>query len=95
MPLRIDELYWDENNLQHLWRSHQVTADEIEDTLLGGDGEEPDYIEKRVGGYRAFLARTPGGRLLSLVGEYLGDGQLYIFSARDMTGAEKRRYWRR
>ena len=85
-------MYWDENNVQHLWQSHRVTPDEVEEALLGIDGEEPHFLQLRDGDYYAFLGQTGGGRLLSMAGEYLDDGRLYIFSARDLNAREKRRY---
>lgn len=95
MSRPIADLAWDENDLEHLWRSHQVTPEEVEEALLGIDGEEPDYLMTRDAAYYAFLASTSDGRLLSLVGEFLDDGRLYVFSCRDMDDAQKRRYRRR
>lgn len=93
MPSKAS-LVWNENNINHLWQSHRVTPDEVEDALLGIEGEDPHYLETRDGDYYAFLGQTGGGRLLSMVGEYLDDGCLYVFSARDMNAREKRHYRR-
>ena len=90
--MRSERLYWDDANVEHLWQAHQVTPDEAEEALIGFEGEEPTYLKARDGDYYALLGRTGGGRLLSMVGEYLDDGRLYIFSARDMNEREKRRF---
>ncbi len=94
MPSQI-VLSWDANNVDHLWQSHHVTPDEVEDVLLGFEGEGGHFLQTRDGGYYAFLGETGDGRLLSIVGEYRDDGLLYIFSARDMNAREKRHYRRR
>ncbi len=95
VPRAIRELAWDESNVEHLWHSHQVTPEEVEEALLGDDGTEADYLMTRDTDYYAFLATSADGRPLSLVGEFLDDGRLYIFSARNMNEAQKRRYRRR
>jgi uncharacterized DUF497 family protein len=87
-------LAWDDNNVDHLWQSHQVTPDEVEEVLLGIEGQDPQLVQTRDGDYHAFLGQTGGGRMLSMVGEFLDGRQLYVFSARDMNEREKRRYRR-
>ncbi len=93
-PPSIILLAWDDNNVDHLWQSHHVTPDEVEEALLGVEGDEPRYVQTRDGDYYALLGQTGGGRLLSMVAEYLDGGRLYVFSARDMNEREKRRYRR-
>jgi hypothetical protein len=56
---RIRELYWDDNNRDHLWQSHQVTPEEVEETLFSEDGEEAAYVPFRV---RNFAARDMDDR---------------------------------
>lgn len=90
MPSEV--LAWDENNVEHLWAAHRVTPDDIEDIFYGTTDESPHYTKRRDGDYYVFLGRTGGGRLLSLVGEYLQDGRLYVFGARDMNAREKRNF---
>lgn len=77
---------------RHLWGSHRVTPDEVDEALNGVDGEHPRHLKTRDGELYVFLGQTGDGRLLSMVGEYLDDGCLYVFSARDMDAREKRRY---
>lgn len=94
MPRPIGDLVWDDNNIEHLWRSHLVMPEEVEEALGGVDGDDPDYLMTRDGDFYAFLGSSADGRLLSLVGEFLDDGRLYVFSARDMDDGQKRRYRR-
>ena len=90
----IRSLVWDDDNIVHLWWSHRVVPDEVEEALCGVEGEDPHYLETRDGAYYVFLGRTGGGRLLAMVGEYTNDGRLYVFSARDMNHREKQRFRR-
>ncbi|MGH7728357.1 MAG: hypothetical protein ACREM2_06170 [Vulcanimicrobiaceae bacterium] len=69
-----------------------MTPDEVEEALLGIEGEDAHYLQTRDGGYHVFLGQTADGRLLAMVGEYRGDGDLYVFAARDMNAREQRRY---
>jgi hypothetical protein len=50
VPLRIDDLYWDENNVEHLWRSHRVTPEEVQEIIFGIGGGR---LLKLVGEFRA------------------------------------------
>ncbi len=79
MPESVD-LRWDENNVNYLRDRHGVEVDEVVEALVEVD---------------VFLGMTVDGRLLAMVGEYLDDGGLYIFAARNMTGREKRCFRRR
>ena len=38
-PLHTQNLIWDENNVTHLWQSHRVSPEEVEEILLGCPGE--------------------------------------------------------
>lgn len=70
MPRILDPLYWDDNNLQHLWQSHQVAPDEVEEVLFGVDGEDATYRLRRDGDFLMVYGETGSGRLLKLVGEF-------------------------
>ncbi len=94
MPLPVDELFWDENNVGHLWQSHRVTPDEVEDVLFGIPGEAAFYLARRIGDAYEIYGETGGGRLLKMVGHFRDDGSFRIFHAMDMTAAERRRYRR-
>ncbi len=84
-------LIWDDENVSHLWQSHQVTPDEVEEVLFGLPGEEPTYRKRRDGDYLICYGETGGGRLLKLVGEFC-EKQFRVFAARDMDKDEKRAY---
>lgn len=88
------DLIWDDENLKHLWQSHQVTPDEVEEILLGIPGEEPIYRKRRDGEYLICYGETGGGRLLKIVGELCGE-RFRVFAARDMEQVEKRAYRKR
>jgi uncharacterized DUF497 family protein len=88
------DLLWDEQNVQHLWQSHQVTPDEIEEALFGLPGEEPTYFVRRHSDYYVLYAETGSGRLLICVGEFIGK-RFRVFAARDMAADERRAYRRR
>jgi uncharacterized DUF497 family protein len=90
--MRIAELFWNENNVEHLWAAHRVTPDEIEEIVFGVDGEPATYRLVRDGDHYKLFGETGSGRLLIAVGEYLGDRRFRVFAARDMNDAEKRAY---
>lgn len=90
--MRIDELYWDDNNVDHLLASHYVTTDEIEEALLGDDEVPARYLVRRLGDAYELLGETATGRLLRMVGEFLADGRFRVFHARDMEARERRRF---
>jgi len=92
--LRVGELEWDAGNLDHLWERHHVLPDEVEDVLLGIDGEEPDYTVRAEADRYIVAGRTGAGRLLFIVGELVGSETFRAISARDMTPRERRSYER-
>lgn len=92
MPRILDPLYWDDNNLQHLWQSHQVAPDEVEEVLFGVDGEDATYRLRRDGDFLMVYGETGSGRLLKLVGEFTLSEQFRVFAAQDMNEAEKRAF---
>jgi uncharacterized DUF497 family protein len=89
---RISELYWDENNVQHLLVAHHVTPDEVEEILFGCDGDEPTYRIRKDGDFYIISGETGSGRLLKVVGEILEDKRFRVFAARDMKANELRAY---
>lgn len=80
------------HNVLHLWQSHRVTPDEIEELLFGLDGEDAIYRLRRDGDFLTVYGETGSGRLLKLVGEFMDNGQFRVFAAQDMDGAEKRAF---
>ncbi len=92
MPLLVEALFWNENNVDHLWQRHRVTPDEVEEVIFGVEGEEPRYLVRRLGDAYEIYGETGGGRLLKMVGHFRDDGSFRVFHAMDMTRAERRRY---
>ena len=95
VPRIIQPLYWDENNREHLWQSHRVRPDEVEEVLFGVDGVEATYEQYRDGDYLLLFGETGAGRLLRLVGEFINDGRFRVFAAQDMDQREKRAFRRK
>ncbi len=89
---RIPELYWNNNNVQHLFAAHQVTPDEIEEIIFGCDGDGPTYHINKDGDFYVISGQTGGGRLLKIVGEFLEGRRFRVFAARDMKPNEARAY---
>lgn len=92
--MRFGEVVWTDLSVQHLEASHQVTTDDVEEVLLGFDGEPPEYRVERDGDYYAVFGKTGGGRFLKIVGERLDGGRFRPFAARDMSVRELQRYRR-
>ena len=90
--MRIRSLMWNDDTIAHLWDAHRVTPEEIEDIVIGVDGEPPHYHIVRDGSNYRILGRTGSGRLLIVIGTPLGDGYLRAFAARDMNARERRTY---
>jgi hypothetical protein len=95
VPRIVEPLYWDDNNRNHLWQSHRVTPDEVEEVLFGVDGDEAVYRQLRDGDYLKVYGETGSGRLLKLVGEFMKDGRFRVFAAQDMDDKEKRAFRKR
>ena len=92
MALPIDELYWDDNNADHIWRSHGVTVDEVEEIVFGIEGARPEYRARRSGDAYIVYGETGAGRLLKMVGEFVKVRMFRIFGAIDMDDSERRSY---
>ena len=93
---RISEpLYWDDNNVEHLWQSHRVTPDEVSELLFGVDGETASYYQLRDSDYLKVYGQTGAARLLKLVGEFTACGRFRVFAAQDMDAKEKRAFRKR
>ena len=92
MPRITKPLYWDDDNPQHLWQSHRVTPNDVEEVLFGVDGEDASYRQRRDGDYLKIYGETGSGRLLKLVGEFMPGGSFRVFAAQDMDDREKRAF---
>jgi uncharacterized DUF497 family protein len=92
VPLSIDELFWSDNNVDHLWQSHGVTADEVEEIIFGIEGAPPDYRARRIGAAYIIYGETGAARLLKMAGEFMSARMFRVFGAIDMDNAERRSY---
>jgi hypothetical protein len=93
--LRIWTLYWDDNTIEHLWQSHRVSPEEIEEAIFGVDDQEAYLRTRRIGDDYLFLGETADGRTLRMLAEVRRDGRLRVFHAMDMSRDEIRAYRKR
>ena len=64
----VDELRWDEETLEKLWRKHRVMAREVGDVVRHDPGAEFRWHEQRRHGRRLLVrGRTRGGRRLLVI----------------------------
>jgi uncharacterized DUF497 family protein len=77
---------WDEHNEAKLLLHHNVSALEAEQCFANR------HTRRRVGDDYLLLGRTNGGRMLLLVYEQKPDGQVRVYSAREMTDKERRAF---
>ena len=91
--MRIDELWWDEDNIDHLER-HRIDPDEVEEVMFQ---DAPISARARAQRY-AVYGQTVAGRYIVAFMEAVRIGQrrtLQVYrpvTAREMTEAERRRY---
>ena len=91
--MRIEELLWDEDNLEHL-AGHHIDHEEVEDAVFQ---DAPIAVNARGGRY-AVYGQTAAGRYIVVFVEPVRVGRRRQplvsrpVTARDMTSAERRRY---
>ena len=84
--MRIGELYWDDNNIEHIAR-HSVTPQEVEDVCFGL------HIYVREGSKRYVISgQSASGRYLNVVLERIGKGIFKPITAFEMNENYKRKY---
>lgn len=87
--MKIDELDWDDNNIEHIAR-HGVTPQEVEEVCFGF------HIYVREGGKRYVISgQSASGRYLNVVVERVGKGIFRAITAFEMSDKYKRRYKKR
>lgn len=87
--MRINELQWDDENIEHTAR-HNVNPEEVEDVCFGL------HISEREGEQRYILSgQTAGGRYINVVVEQVGKGLFRVITAFEMSDDYKRRYRKR
>ena len=77
---------WDEHNEMKLLERHNVSALEAEECFAN------PHTKRRAGNDYLLLGQTDGGRMLFLVYEQKEDGTVRVYSAREMTDKERRKY---
>jgi uncharacterized DUF497 family protein len=87
-PPRIDELEWDEWNLEHI-KKHGITVSEVEEAT-GGDAIYRASYKNRL----LLTAPTSAGQMVTVV---IGESphkryRWYVFSARPASRVERREY---
>ena len=91
--MRIDELWWDDHNIEHLVR-HHIAPEDAEEAIFQ---DVPLAVHTRTRRY-AIYGQTSAGRYIVIFLERVRIGQrrqplVYRpITARDMTEAERRRY---
>lgn len=84
----LPEFDWDEHNEDKLLRNHNVSAMEAEQCFAN------PHTKRRPGDDLLMLGVTDGGRMLFLIYEQKPSGVVRVYSAREMTEAERRTYRR-
>lgn len=87
--MRISSFVWDEENEEHISR-HGVEPEEAEEVFAGN----PLIYKAKYDRYYA-LGPTEDGSLLTIVFEYLGQGEARVIMARSMSSAEQKLYRRK
>ena len=93
--MRIDELIWDEWNVEHIAR-HGIEVAEVEEVCDRGRhiarrAADQPYGQTR---YRLY-GQTYDGRYLFVVLDKIDGGRFYPVTAREMTAREKKRFRRK
>lgn len=83
MLYNIEELVWDEYNLEHI-KKHKVTKSEVEEACFKPMCSFRSYQQRLI-----FVGKTREGRLLSLVLVEKSKGVYYLVTARDTSRKEK------
>jgi len=87
--LRIDDLAWDEVNVEHIAR-HGVSPDEVEDVCYGFH-----FCRKEKGQRYILGGKTAGGKYLDIVVEKTGEFVFRPITAFEMSENYKASYRRR
>lgn len=84
MLYNIEELIWDEWNIEHI-KKHEVCVNEIEEVCSQPINSYKSYQNRLI-----VLGRTKNGRLLTLVLMKKNKGIYYLITARDMSRKERK-----
>jgi uncharacterized DUF497 family protein len=86
--LYIEDLIWDEHNLDHIAR-HNVTQYEVEEVCYS-----KTFVKRGRNGLLEVYGQTESGRYLVLFFARRGKGVYYPVTARDMVERERKTYLR-
>ena len=84
MLYNIEELIWDEWNIEHI-KKHEVNAIEVEEACGQPINSFKSYQNRLI-----ILGKTKSGRLLTLVLMKKNKGIYYLVTARDTSRKERR-----
>ena len=84
MLYNIEELIWDEWNIEHI-KKHEVCVNEIEEVCNKPINSFKSYQNRLI-----VLGKTNNGRLLTLVLMKKNKGVYYLITARDMSRKERK-----
>ena len=87
--MRFKAFEWDQMNIAHI-AEHRVTAEETEEACYN----KPLIFRSRLGRYYV-LGRTDTGRYLTVIVSPKNKDTVRIITARDMSQAERHRFYRR
>lgn len=87
--MRIAELEWDDENVQHIAR-HNVNPQEVEDVCFGFHISEVESKQRCI-----LSGQTSAGKHLNVVVERVGEGLFRPITAFEMSENYKRRYRKR
>ncbi len=88
--MQIDEVILSAKVADKIAAKHAVSADEVEEVFL--NEEEEIVVRRSPRGDNSYLAlgRTAAGRYLTVPFIFIGEGVVYVLTARDMTDTERR-----
>jgi len=87
----VREIRWTDESEAHIWDRHQVTPEEVEETV----NTRPRWEKPGRGGTEEVYGTTASGRYLLVVLSESEDGLSYVVTARNMTDSECRTYRRK
>ena len=88
--MRTKDFIWHDDTVTHIQKEHGVEPEEVEEVFT----QRYLLIKAKYGRYNA-MGYTINGRLLSVVFEYKGKGNIEIVTARDMSKKERKYFKKR
>lgn len=96
--LQFRRVIFSEEREQHVWQAHQIRRSDVMCIFRGGERTlflrsretEPD----RAGQMFKGLGRAEDGRYITVIFRRFEDQSVFVVTARDMDGVERKRYMR-